>query len=417
MKISILSDDFPPYTKGGAGIIAGSLARELAKRGHEVLVITSVQDSALVGSSQEEGMRIERLYSDYPQRWRSWRSLYNPSTVKHIRRLLAEMDPEVVHAHNVHYHLSYWALYLAKKKSAQVFLTAHDVMTFHYGKLAGFADLKGPMRKGNFDYRIRPQQQLRNYRFWYNPFRNFIIKTLLRNVDRIFAVSGALKEALNQNGISNVEVLHNGISIQEWSVDPGQISAFEKKHELQDKKIILFGGRISGLKGGGVMLEMLREVVKKEPEAVLALLGTRDSYVESLEGKAREWGIEKHLISLGKLTGDDWHAAFNAATVVCVPSLYLDPFPTVVLEAMACGKPVVGSCFGGIPEMIVDGETGYVVNPLHKKEFSEKVQELLTDEVKRLSFGVAARRHVAAFSVDGWVSRTVTAYQMDGKSN
>ncbi len=411
MKIVFLQDDFPPHAIGGAGIVAASLARELVKQGHELTIITSVQDRALAGSFREGSMRIERIYSDYQRRWRSWLSLYNPATVGEIRRILAEVKPEIVHAHNVHYHLSYWALHLAKRGGAKVFLTAHDVMLFHYGKLTEFIDPGNLECRKDWNYKVNIWRQIREYRFWYNPLRNPTIRRLLKNVDRIFAVSSALKDALEKNGIKNIEVVHNGIDMNEWQVAPAIIEAFVQKHKLEERKVVLFGGRISGLKGGGVMLEALRDIVHSEPSAVLLLLGARDAYAEKLERQAREWGIGAHLISTGWLSGDELHAAYHAADVVVIPSLYLEPFGMIALEAMACGTPVIGSCLGGTVEIIVDGETGYLLNPYDITSLARRVVDLLRDKEKRDRFGRDGRARAAEyFSTDEWCRQTLSAY-------
>ena len=408
MKILFLQDDFPPNASGGAGIVAATLARELVKRGHELTVITSVQDKALAGSFREEGMHIERIYSDYMPRWRSWLSLYNPATVSRVKEILAEVKPAVVHAHNVHYHLSYWTLRLAKKRGAKVFLTAHDVMLFHYGKLTENMpkDCEAPR-----NYRVDAWQQLRRYRFWYNPFRNLAIRLLVKNVDRIFAVSEALKDALEQNGIKNIDVIHNGINTDDWEVSPEMVRVFVREHGLESKKVILFGGRISAAKGGDVMLGALIKIIVEEPSALLLLVGKRDAYVDRLLQRAEEKEIGEHVVSTGWISGDSLKAAYHAATIVVAPSQYLDPLPTVVLEAMVCGKPVVGSCLGGIPEMVVDSETGYVANPFDASAIADKVVSLLgnPDVAARMGSRATARAE-NEFSLEAQVLSLLRAY-------
>ncbi|MFZ2500424.1 MAG: glycosyltransferase family 4 protein [Minisyncoccia bacterium] len=409
MKIVVLQDDFPPQVKGGAGIVAASFVNELAIRGHELTVITAVQDRAQVGSFLEGSVRVERIYSRYAARWRSWLSLYNPATVPEIRRILAEVKPEVVHAHNIHYHLSYWSLRLARESGARVFLTAHDVMLFHYGKLYSFA---GSNDLAARQYHVSAWQQLRTYRFWYNPLRNVVIRRLLRNVGKIFAVSAALKDALVQNGITNVEVIHNGIKAEEWCMSPERTEAFVQKYGIEGKKVILFGGRISGSKGGYVMLTALRDVVQAESLAVLLLLGTRDAYVEELKQQAEVLGIGDHVVSTGWLSGDELHAAYHSATVVVMPSVYLEPFGMIALEAMACSKPVVGSCFGGIPEMIVDGETGYVVDPRDTELFARRIIDVLSDKALQYVLGQKALERVGVyFSLEKQVLEVLKWYK------
>jgi len=411
MKIVFLQDDFPPYAKGGAGIVAASFTGELVRNGNDLTVITSVQKREQAGSFIENSMRVERIYSDYQQRWRSWLSLYNPATVPEIRRILAEVQPDIVHAHNVHYHLSYWALYLAKKSGAKVFLTAHDVMLFHYGKLTEFIDIKHPECREKWNYKISALQQLHKYRFWYNPLRNIIIRYLLKNVNRIFAVSAALKDALEQNGITNIEVIHNGIDVEQWQSSQKEIDAFIDKHHLKNKKVILFGGRISVAKGGDVILSVLRDVVRTKPNVVLLILGIRDAYVEELIQRAEEWGISKNIVSTGWLSGSELRSAYYAADIVTVLSNCFDSLPTVALEAMACGKPVVGSCLGGIPEIVTDGKTGYIINPYNKERLVSCVIEIIDNKEKKIYLGDKGYERVKeSFSIFLWYEYTLSVY-------
>lgn len=103
---------------------------------------------------------------------------------------------------------------------------------------------------------------------------------------------------------------------------------------------------------------------------------------------------------------------YNASDVVVVPSLYLDPFPTVNLEAMACKKPVVGTCFGGTPEIVRDGITGYIVNPLNVENMAEKIVDLLKNSEKAKKFGQAGYERVKSqFSLDKQVLETLRWYQ------
>jgi len=154
MKILILSDDFPPNNLGGAGIIAFNLAKAFNKMGHTLLVVTTVQDKDKEGVTEYEGLEIHRIYSNYHDRWRAYISLYNPQTVKEVRKIIKEFEPDIVHAHNVHSHLSYACLKVAKKSGAKVFLTAHDVMLFHYGKLVEYINPKELYCPNKFNYKL-----------------------------------------------------------------------------------------------------------------------------------------------------------------------------------------------------------------------------------------------------------------------
>lgn len=412
MKIVILSDDFPPKSYGGAGIVAFEQARELVRVGHEVVVVTTTQEAEDVGRIIFDGMTVHRLYAKYHERFRAYRSLYNPQVVAQVKMILDEVRADVVHAHNIHYYLSYHCLKIAKQAGASVFLTAHDVMLFHYGKLVEFINHEDLSIPCEFNYKITPFQQLAKYKKRYNPFRNVIIKYYLHYVDRIFAVSDALKEALRQNGITNVVVVNNGIDVNAWQSQGSEVELFKKRHDLNSKKIILFGGRLSAAKGGHQALLALDQVITSVPNAVLLVMGGQNAYTNEVQKVAREKGIEDHLVFTGWIAGADLKAAYHACDVLVMPSMCFDTFGMVCLEAMACKKAVIATCFGGPKEVVVDGQTGYIVNPLNTKIFSEKIIDLLISTLKAEEFGIAGYdRADKVFKLSEKVKECVVVYE------
>ena len=321
MKILILQDDFPPRSLGGAGMVAFSLARGLKKAGWDVFVVTAVGDKKDEGEIEYEGLKIFRICANYHERWRAYLSLYNPQVVKKVEKIINELKPDIVHAHNIHYHLSYHCLKLAKKSGAKVFLTAHDVISFHYGKLTEFIDPKNLSCLNKFDYKINWRQRMKRAEKRYNPFREIVIRYYLRYADKIFAVSGALKNALNQNGINNVEVVYNGVDVDEWRIENRLVEEFRKKFNLQNKKIVLFGGRLSGAKGGKHIILAMQKVVREVPGAVLMVLGKKDGYAEKMMELARDSGMENNIIFTGWLSGDELKSAYWASDITVVPSV------------------------------------------------------------------------------------------------
>ena len=411
MNILFLSDDFPPQSFGGAGIVAYNLAKALCTVGHSVSVITTVQDKKSEGIVEYDGLKIYRIYANYPDRFRSYISLYNFQTVQKVKKIINEIKPEIVHSHNIHYFLSYHCLKIAKQSGAKVFLTAHDVMLFHYGKLVELIDSKDSSCPKKFNYKISSWQQMKVYKKRYNPLRNSVIKYYVRNVDKIFSVSSSLKDALNQNGIDNVEVIHNGIDTVAWDTNTEELEAFIEKHNLSGKKVVLFGGRLSDSKGGYQAVLAMKEVVAQVPGAVMLIMGGINTYVEQMQQVAKEWGIDQQLIFTGWIHGHELKSAYAAADIVIVPSVYLDPFPTINLEAMACKKPVVGTCFGGTQELVEDGKTGYVVNPYNTESLAGIMVRLLTDATVAQKMGEAGYRRVKEnFSLDLQVKRVLLWY-------
>lgn len=399
MKILYLQDDFPPRSAGGAGVIALNLALEMKRRGEQVSVLTTVENKEEVGEEDQWGIKIFKIHSCYHERWRAYLSVYNPQTVRKINEIIKQIKPDVVHAHNIHYHLSYHSLKLAKASGAKVFLTAHDAMLFNYGKTRD-------------EKKITVWELFKKNKKRYNPFRNFLIKKYLAYVDHVIAVSEALCSALRNNGILNVSVIRNGIDCREWEKEPKAAKAFAEKHNLIGKKVILFGGRLSGQKGGEVAVKMLSLVIKEIPEAVLLVLGRGNDYAERMKELASELGIGKSLCFAGWVSGETLRSAYHASDVVVVLSKYLDPFPTIVLEAMASKKPVIVTSLGGAREAVVHGETGWIVDPDSPSEASQKVVELLSNPSEALLFGERGFERVRReFSLDRQGSSLISYYR------
>jgi glycosyltransferase involved in cell wall biosynthesis len=340
--------------------------------------------------------------------------MYNVRLIGAVQRILREVRADVVHVHNVHAHLSYYAIRIASQYAPKVFLTAHDVMLVYPDKLVGTCDhITDAGCNGGWNYRVTEWQQLKRFRWRYNPLRNIWIRYCIQKIDRILPVSNALGEALRQNGLKNVSVVHNGLDVSKWKRDDMAVAAFVHKHNLEGKKIIMFIGRASGSKGSDVLLSALRRIAKKEPRVLFLIVGKRDARVEQIEALAEKWDIRDHVACVGWVSGTEHVAALHAAHVLVQLSLYLDPIPTATLEAMAAKKPVVGSCMGGIPEMIVDCVTGYIIDPYNTELLASRIMKLLSNESLADTMGEAGHARVCKeFTLEKQTDAFVALYQI-----
>lgn len=395
MKIVFLSDDFPPQSFGGAGISTYDLALGVKRAGHDVSVITTCRKESEAGQSDYSGLRVYRIANSYPGKWRWYLSLYNPKTVKKVEEILKEIQPDVVHINNIHFYLSYHSFKLAKKYSKSVVFTARDVMSFNFAKLTTKKYLE------NFEYKTTWIDHIQQAKKRWNPLRNFFIKRYLKYADKKFAVSKALSDAMDKNGIHNVGVLHTGADLSEWQVSEQAVADFKKKYHLENKKVVLFGGRLSEAKGGKEVIDVMVEVKKSFPDTVLLIAAN-----ETLQNTQ---GVD--VVSAGWISREDMKAAYASADIVLMPSVCFDSFPRVILEGMASGRAVLGTCYGGGPEIIENGKSGYVINPFKTKDVAGKMIELLGDDQKRESFGKAARERVRTdFNLDDKVKMLVKTY-------
>lgn len=398
MKILMLSDDFPPRHGGGAGMVAFRLCKTLKDLGHQIFVITATDERSEEGAIDYHGLRIFRIYSNYHQRWRAYLGLYNPQTVGKVERIIKEIKPDIVHVHNIHYYLSYHCLKIAKENAKAVFLTAHDTMLFSYGKY---------LPRNFNDYKLTCRDLIKQAQKRYNPFRNMAIRHYLKYVDKILAVSAGLEQALNENKIGNVELVYNGVAVKDWQVSSDFVEGFKKKYNLQNKKVIFFGGRLSYHKGGEKAMQAFVKIKKELPEAVLLIVGGKHSFTKMMEKLASDG-----VIFTGWLEGDELKAAYWAADLVIVPSIYFDCIPIVMIEAMACQKPVIGSRFANALEIIEDGVTGYIIDPFDIDDTAEKIIDLLKNPEKARQFGEAGYQRVKKhFSLDSQVAQTILWYQ------
>jgi len=397
--ITVLSDFFPPYNNGGAETVAYNLSSQYAQMGYRVHVITTVNEQDQAGRQDETGITIHRLYAKCDERFRAYWGLYNPSVVRQTAKLFQVIRPAIVHAHNVHGRLSYHILTQASLSNAFLITTLHDAMSFDYGKCKQCVDYTDVSANPRLRYRISAWKTLREYRFHYFPLRNRVIRSYFKKwPQQIVAVSYELKKLITANGVRCDTVIHNGVDLTHFSISGGQrqllIEEFKKKYNLLGRKPILFVGRISTLKGFQ-QLNAAFEIIRREiPSACLLVAGVapwKEALAPRMDG----------VVFTGWLSGADLLAAYLVSSLVVTPSIYPDPFPTVNLEAMACGKPVVATVFGGTKEIVQDGVTGYIVNPLNIDQLSNKILEILKSPGKAESMGRRGRqRALTEFSLE-----------------
>lgn len=409
MRILLLSDRIPPEGKGGAEAVVWRLAQGLAAAGHEPHIIAATREADF--EETRAGIKTYHIQAGYPERFRAWLSLRNPQTVRAFRSLLARIQPAVVNAHNIHYILSYHTLKLAREAGCGVVFSAHDAMPFVYGKLPHSFSPAAIERRAADNHRLPHLYNLRQNRFRYNPIRNIAIRRCLERQSQIRTVpSHALAAAFADNDMPPVEVVHNGINLDEWPpVNDAAVASLRRRLELVDKRVILLAGRLTREKGMGQILLALDRLRNTIPNLRLLVLTARDIESQISDDYAR---LRPFIRSGGWLSGENLRAAYQLADVVTVPSIYLDPFPTVNLEAMAAGKPVVATCFGGSAELVRDGETGFIVNPLDTDALVDRLGRLLTDVALRREMGRSGRERARAkFTLAGQVEKMTELYQ------
>ena len=334
MRALLLTNEFPPNIYGGAGVHVEYLSRELAAR--IPVEVRSFHDQQVTnGNLTVRGTRVDAAeYAGCPKPF--------VSALKALRTDLAFVgqgsDADVVHCHTWYTHFG--GILAKMLYGIPMVLTVHSLE---------------PLRPWK-------REQLGNA----YELSAWVEKTALEMADAVIAVSSATKDdvlRLFDVPENRVAMIPNGIDVDEYR--PVEKPDVLRKHGVDPNlPFVLFVGRMTRQKG---IVHLLRAVRKLDPgtQVVLAA-GDADTpeMQDEMEGLVRSLqAAREHVIWIpGMLPRDEVIALYAHATVFCCPSVY-EPFGIINLEAMACGTPVVASATGGILEVVVDGETGLLVDP------------------------------------------------------
>jgi alpha-maltose-1-phosphate synthase len=396
VKTLLLTNEYPPNVYGGAGVHVEYLARELSRL-MSVEVRCFGSQHLHEGNLTVRGFPVDESGFGCPE---SLRSVFG-AVQRDAAMAAAGCEADLVHVHTWYTHLG--GILLKQNYGIPLVLTVHSLEPLRPWKREQLA--------GGYD------------------FSCWVEKTAIEMADAVIAVSESTKaDVLRLYNVdpARVHVIHNGIDPAEYTArrDEGVLRRYGIDPALP---YILFVGRITRQKG---IMHLIRALPHLDPGfQVVLCAGSPDTPEIAAEMKtavdaanaARDgivW-IEKmvpkeHLIALYS----------QAALFVC-PSIY-EPFGIINLEAMACGVPVVASAVGGIPEVVVPGETGLLVpvaqmneapfEPVDADKFAADlaaaINTLMRDKDLRAAMGAAARRRVEEkFSWAAIAARTAEVYR------
>jgi glycosyltransferase involved in cell wall biosynthesis len=208
----------------------------------------------------------------------------------------------------------------------------------------------------------------------------------------------------------NPEVIYNGFDPERFRPLPGPDANLMKHLGIsRSDAVILYAGRLIGLKGVQTLLRAARRIPKHVPVKVL-IVGEGEGR-GALESLSRELGLERQAVFAGFVPHGGIPPYFGLARFAVFPSLADEAFGISICEAMACGLPVIGTRVGGIPELIAEGQTGFLVEPRDEAGLAEKMGLLLEDPEGGRKMGQrAAERVRELFTWGKVVDRLVRVY-------
>ena len=373
MHILILSDFFPPQVNAGAESIAFEISKGYKGNGHKVSVVT-INKALKIGElviNKDDEVTCYQIGFNYNEKLSGYVGLYNPTVLKIIKKIINKNNFNAAHIHNIHAYISYSVISLLKMYNIPAILTAHDAMSIDYGKYDQGVSNKDCSLSSHVTYQANYFKIWKKHWKRYNLIRNIFIRHQFNKLKKVVCVSRELEKLFNANGIVNTQVIHNGLSDIDHSSNK-DIKDFKNKIGIGDSdKILLFAGRLSAAKGFDQVQNLIRKLILKDENIKLLVVGKQLNFTDD---------IANNIINTGWISQQEMNLAYSVSDITLVPSIYLDPFPTVVLESMRLDTPVIASVYSGAKEAVVDGVTGFHVNPFDIDDVADKVLKILYDD-------------------------------------
>ena len=396
MKVLFLTNEYPPRIYGGAGVHVGYLSRELAKT-MPVEVRCFGDQHVDEGNLKVIGFELDTNNFTCPKPLRSALGAVQRCTDFNAMNI----DADLVHCHTWYSHVG--GILAKKNYGLPLVITVHS--------LEPLRPWKREQLGGGYDFSL------------------WVEKTALEMADAIIAVSGATKHDIDRLfniDPARVHVIHNGIDLNQYrKVD--STGALKRYGIDPAKPCLLFVGRITRQKGFQHLVRAIQFMDRDFQIVLCAAAPDTPQLAEEMRivferAEAQRPGIIWIDEMVDQQTACELYS--HAAVFVC-PSIY-EPFGIINLEAMACETPVVATAVGGIREVVVDGETGFLV-PLEQmkespfeaidpekfaRDIAQRVNKLMKDPELRERFGKAGRKRVEEnFSWTAIAEKTKKLYE------
>ena len=387
------------YLKGGSEKYYFDLAKLLKEHGHEVAFF-SMQDEKNIKTDCKEYF-VENSDMNSKNIFKALDVIYSKKNKKAMEKALDDFKPDIVHLNNFQRQLSASIIKPIKKRHIPIVFTAHDlqaicpaIVMLDNNKNVCEKCLKGKYlncvkRKCVKNSNLKSLLGAIEGKYYRNK------KIYSKQIDKIIAPSEYFKEMFVKDGIDSdrVEVLHNFIDVKDYDVD------------IDDQGYAFYYGRLSKEKGIYNLLKAMLNI--KDRRLFVAGDGPEKDNIEQF---INENNMKDRVELLGFLDSNKIKEYVRKARVVIVPSICRENCPYSVLETLAMGRPIIGSNLGGIPELVKDGEYGYVYNNI--EELTEKMKKLLDEKDLSEKMGMNAKNNaMETFSRDIYYSKILKLYK------
>jgi len=393
-KICILTETFHPVI-GGGETQARALAEGLAARGAEVFVLTRRSSRELERHERLGGVTVCRLPPSGASHLNKW--AVSLTTLPALFRLRGRFDVVLVSGFRV---LGMPALLACKILGKACVLKADSL-----GEMSGEYFAPGLSRLG-----LRPASA---------PFRWFLAgrNALFRRADAFVAISAEIAGELHAHGVP-AEAIHtipNSVDTERFRpVAAARKQALREKLGLpRQARVVCYTGRLVSYKGLPLLLEAWRELCRERDDAILVLVGSGGVDIHNCEAELVEFvaahGLERQVRFVGNVRNVDEY--LQASDVFAFPSEN-EAFGISLIEAMACGLPVVSSNMGGLRDIVEHEVDGLAVEAGNREQLRRSLDRLLADPALGARLGETARKTAEQrYAADGVADRYAHLFQ------
>ena len=374
---------------GGPAVYVRELSKRLAEKGVRVgIVAPQFKTEKEIKQLQELGVSIYPVSNKpLPRSFLRAPWIFSVKAHKTIRSVLDEYD--VV---NVHVESTFFQVMLGEFKDKKLVTTVHGFPLYE--------DLE--VLKSSFNiYKLLHLTLIA-------PQHTLTLSKLIEESHLVIALSNQLKNVLIKSfktGYEKLVTIPNGVDTKFFRpVNPGIARSIAHKlalnrcsKDIGNDPILLYMARVEPRKGTDILVKAVSQLSRRD--WFLLIVGPIEQleYVRYVENLAEKLRVSHKICITGRVPRDLLPALYSASYVYILPSLY-EGMPASILEAMACKTPVIASRVGGIPEVVINGYNGILVEPNSPRELSEAIESLLEDEEYKDSLALRAFKTAQHFS-------------------
>ncbi|MDF2940840.1 MAG: putative glycosyltransferase, group 1 [Gammaproteobacteria bacterium] len=351
MKIALWPTSYLPNI-GGLEVMTHSLAKQLQKNGHEVIVIANHLNSAEYKEYIIDDIKV--FLFPFLTALAQNNLLLMKKAINGTHQLLDEFEADVVNIHGWFECFCFYQARVLENKGIPVCITIHGLLEQSH-------------------------------------YRTDACLKLWSIAKAVNTVSKVLIESLNQHGIShrNLKAIYNGLAVPSESIKP----------IAHAPPTVLMVGRLSSEKCFDIAFHAVKNLIQKYPNIKLILVGGGEDY-KKLAALKTELGLDQHIEMTDFVKPHEVQQYIDQASLVLVPSYY-ESFCLVALQAAMRGRPVIASNVYGLKEVVEHNKTGLLIPPKDPLALSEAIDQLLSKPEQMQAMGEAAKERASdLFSIE-----------------